>query len=649
MKRNDIIDWICILFNTTSLEDVEQWFKIFSLILLSPYSTGDTKNAISTMKAKCNDKYQMPNESNDEGKDYSEDIYKFLCESNTSNSTMFCRFQSIKEQVKSKVSNFSINSENIIINEYHDESYLHEFILKCVPFLALWTPIMNSKVNNGIEIRQSNATIESWFKTVKIDILEGDRRLKCGRFLKHMRERVMNVHKQMKYNIRKNKCTRALNFDSKSKQSTIKGNGKRNTLEISSHKHFEAIESWGKKEKQHKHLQPTKYRPFTKLSLKIPKSSTTTAYENNLSPKVVNDIESVVFLECDNEAMFTADEPINNDVVVNDLSKPWSENCLMKSVSTPGSHKSPFRQLAQSIDLYQNMLPKDLTYYKRIKMPKNKDYLVGIYNYIPRDQNCEIMTELYISDFDTLSGENWLCNFVIDICLLSYAHKINLKNTHILSCNCVTQLMEKSEIGEEHDKITFNHNSMVIMPWLVNNNSHWILVFINFKTKQCYIVDPSSPYDMNDRIPKLRFKKLFEKLKSNVTYGNDEQQCPSLTPIVCPLENIPIQKDTFNCGVYVIYYAFTIMDSSKFSLDFDPNIHRKYLKTYLLENSEDMTNICLYCNCHSDKHRCHQEDECVEWVSCSVCCRWIAINCIPEKDRTVNYDTNDFFCLLCKK
>jgi hypothetical protein len=62
---------------------------------------------------------------------------------------------------------------------------------------------MNNKINNGIETRQSNTTVESWFKTVKIDILEGDRRLKCGRFLRLMRGRVMNVHKQIKYNIRK--------------------------------------------------------------------------------------------------------------------------------------------------------------------------------------------------------------------------------------------------------------------------------------------------------------------------------------------------------------------------------------------------------------------------------------------------------------
>ena len=91
------------------------------------------------------------------------------------------------------------------------------------------------------------------------------------------------------------------------------------------------------------------------------------------------------------------------------------------------------------------------------------------------------------------------------------------------------------------------------------------------------------------------------------------------------------------------------MDNSKFSLEFDPKAYREYLKTYLLENSEDMTNVCLYCGWNSDRHRCRLNDECVEWVSCSRCCRWIAINCIPEEDRIVNYEIDDFFCLLCKK
>jgi len=106
---------------------------------------------------------------------------------------------------------------------------------------------MNNKISNGIEIRQSNATVESWFKTVKQNILEGDRRFKCGRFLRPMRQRVTNVHKQMKYNIRKGKCTRALDFDTKSKQSTTKKNGKKKISELSSLNHLDETESWGKK------------------------------------------------------------------------------------------------------------------------------------------------------------------------------------------------------------------------------------------------------------------------------------------------------------------------------------------------------------------------------------------------------------------
>ncbi|KAF0706571.1 ULP PROTEASE domain-containing protein, partial [Aphis craccivora] len=198
---------------------------------------------------------------------------------------------------------------------------------------------MNNKVNNGIEIRQSNATVESWFKTVKIDILEGNRRLKCSRFLRLMRERVMN----------KKTCTRALDFDSKARQINVKGNGKRKISESSSHNYLDATENWGKKEKQHKHLQHTKY--------------------------LVDSIENVVVIKCDNVTMSTVNEPINNDVVLRDLSKPFDDNCLIKSVSTPASHKSPFRRFVQLIDFYKNMLPKELTYYKPINMPMNRDYL----------------------------------------------------------------------------------------------------------------------------------------------------------------------------------------------------------------------------------------------------------------------------------
>lgn len=55
----------------------------------------------------------------------------------------------------------------------------------------------------------SNATVESWFKTVKIDRYIGSKcGQKCGRFIRLMRDRVETVCKQVILNIRKKRLTR---------------------------------------------------------------------------------------------------------------------------------------------------------------------------------------------------------------------------------------------------------------------------------------------------------------------------------------------------------------------------------------------------------------------------------------------------------
>lgn len=53
-KRHYIIGWIYLLFNSTCLEYVECWFKLFAVILLSPNETCQTANATCTMRAKYN-------------------------------------------------------------------------------------------------------------------------------------------------------------------------------------------------------------------------------------------------------------------------------------------------------------------------------------------------------------------------------------------------------------------------------------------------------------------------------------------------------------------------------------------------------------------------------------------------------------------
>lgn len=102
----------------------------------------------------------------------------------------------------------------------------------------------------------------------------------------------------------------------------------------------------------------------------------------------------------------------------------------------PDSHTFPLHlKTSRHLELYDNMLPKDLNYYRHVKMPKDHQYVVGLYNYLGDIKNgCLFFTQLLFLDFDTLSGNHWINNFVIDICLATKVHKLELKNIKVLQC-----------------------------------------------------------------------------------------------------------------------------------------------------------------------------------------------------------------------
>jgi len=61
----------------------------------------------------------------------------------------------------------------------------------------------------------------------------------------------------------------------------------------------------------------------------------------------------------------------------------------------------------------------------------------------------------------------------------------------------------------------------------------------------------------------------------------------------------PKQIDSYNCGVYVLYYAECMIknkiENIKFNMNFSPMVHIEVLKDLLLEKSYFMKDICLYC------------------------------------------------------
>ena len=625
--NNCVIDWICILFNTDKMDDIMQWFISFTVILLSQTKTEQMRCAFNTLQNKCKENGLLSYDIDDNDCSFG-DINRVVCETSTRKSMLYCKFQQIKEQIKNRLEHSpSLGNEP---NEYFNEEYLDSFVLKCVPFIPLWTPVMNTTVNNGVSVRQSNATVESWFKTVKIDMLEGNRRLKCGRFVATLRNRVTNVCKQVELGIRKKRCTKVLNFQDELPNKRVKMSNEsynREKRDNVDETFLDSVEAWGKKEKQHKHLQPKSYRPFKKSQCENIIDTTKQLMVSD--KKLGNQLQN------------------GNEILLDGVS--MVEDTVKMSLSTPGSHKSPFNMgHSNGIELYSNMLPKDLTYYKHVKMPKTNNYIVGLYDYICKRKNGNsFFPQLLFSDFNTLSKPNWLNNFVIDICLVTKVIELGLQNVEVLPCELVSSLLAKRDVGEDMDrKIVIEENGIVILPWNINKN-HWIVAIVDFSTNECRIMDPIKPIDVDNRIHENRFKHLYKEMKKNCIYG-DKKHFPLLNLISCSEENIPFQTDGYNCGVFVIYYVYTIMSKSDFNPHFNPVEYRNYLKKYLLEKSEDITNMCLYCNTLSNRHRCEGDQSVVEWVSCTRCCRWIAINCIPERDRIDDYGSSDFLCLLCQ-
>ncbi|XP_047137477.1 uncharacterized protein LOC124813981 [Hydra vulgaris] len=123
-------------------------------------------------------------------------------------------------------------------------------------------------------------------------------------------------------------------------------------------------------------------------------------------------------------------------------------------------------------------------------------------------------------------------------------------------------------------------------------NSHWILIHLKVKTEEVTILDPlhcnnmpnNSSYNKCILVAKNLFKQKFNILNAKVISA----------PSHC------LQKDSYNCGVYVCYYALQLCEEKNLNDPFDEVDFRKYIYETLcgsclknLESGfESLYNIC---------------------------------------------------------
>lgn len=89
------------------------------------------------------------------------------------------------------------------------------------------------------------------------------------------------------------------------------------------------------------------------------------------------------------------------------------------------------------------------------------------------------------------------------------------------------------------------------------------------------------------------------------------------------------QEDSYNCGVYVIYFFYKLMIKEPLTDPIDIDKYRFFLKKMLLNNSSNMTKKCLFCG------RTVKENE-TDIFKCRLCKRYIHNNCLLNVNEIKN-------------
>ncbi|KAI5692685.1 hypothetical protein M8J75_011504, partial [Diaphorina citri] len=209
-KRAFLICSIALLFNYSRYDEVLLWFQKFVVLLCSTTENKEYHEAHIFFSQLASSRPQEYSEEElaqvqqmlpDERAEYVEH----------KKSAMFMEFSTLASNVRDRVANIDSGS---VPNKYFNPIFLESFILKHIPFLPLFTPLMLAK--RGVCCRQSNANIESFFGIVKNYIHTGSQPDKCSRFFKKMRYRILNEYKTIKLKIPSVQCNRQVK-DSKRK------------------------------------------------------------------------------------------------------------------------------------------------------------------------------------------------------------------------------------------------------------------------------------------------------------------------------------------------------------------------------------------------------------------------------------------------
>lgn len=199
--------------------------------------------------------------------------------------------------------------------------------------------------------------------------------------------------------------------------------------------------------------------------------------------------------------------------------------------------------------------------------------------------------QLTIEDYSTLNSKEYLSNTMFHICAKLIFHENlsrNIKIWSIYKTDLILFHMNTLEKEFFEDSFFCDINSKInIVPLLKDH--HYSLIVLDFLQNHFYYIDPLGSTTEKARVMLNKFENFIDTL--NVYQKNYS----NLSNINIILKHHVLQKDSYNCGIYILHFIKCIINNFDFMSDFNPDEERIILKNMLLRSSLSMKEYCLQC------------------------------------------------------
>ncbi|CAH1170962.1 unnamed protein product [Phaedon cochleariae] len=199
-------DVMASVINMELFNDIEDCFQSMSVLLLSPVTTKIVREHLNILLRSRNDhsidldiKFRECDIASSEHV-YENDGKRGLHKS----SIFYVHFYKLFEKM-SEIHKFSSCIEGPT-NKYYSQKFFDLLLSKYLPFCPLWTGVILRK--RRAELHFSNSYVENYFGHLKNNVLNGNKNLKCSRYLRKSRENVLALYKEFICNIPKNRLTK---------------------------------------------------------------------------------------------------------------------------------------------------------------------------------------------------------------------------------------------------------------------------------------------------------------------------------------------------------------------------------------------------------------------------------------------------------